>query len=258
MIVGCEIMIIPDTQVRPDVNTDHLEAAGNYAVAKKPDIIVHLGDHWDMHSLSSYDKGKKNAEGARYQDDIDAGIEAMQRLLKPINDYNKKRKKNKEKQYKPEKHFLIGNHEQRIERHVEANPELYRKLSYKDFELEKDGWIVHDFLEVLEIEDILFSHYFYNPMSGRPYGGKCHTKLNNVGRSFIMGHQQCLDMAIKDLPDGSRIRGLVAGAFYSHDEGYKGYQGNGHWRGAVYLHEVKDADYNLMELSLDYLVKNWL
>jgi len=38
--------IIPDTQVKPDVPINHLEAAGNYIIEKQPDVIVHLGDHW--------------------------------------------------------------------------------------------------------------------------------------------------------------------------------------------------------------------
>ena len=59
--------MIPDTQVKPGVNTDHLEWAGHYAVKMKPDVIVHIGDHWDMPSLSSYDKkGSRQMEGKRY------------------------------------------------------------------------------------------------------------------------------------------------------------------------------------------------
>ena len=46
-------LVIPDTQVKPDFHIEHLEWAGQYAVDKKPDVIVHLGDHWDMPSLST-------------------------------------------------------------------------------------------------------------------------------------------------------------------------------------------------------------
>jgi hypothetical protein len=35
------ILYIPDTQVKPDSNTDHLRWAGEYAADKKPDIIIH-------------------------------------------------------------------------------------------------------------------------------------------------------------------------------------------------------------------------
>jgi hypothetical protein len=49
----------------------------------------------------------------------------------------------------------------------------------------------------------------------------------------------------------------VAGAFYQHDEEYAGPQGNHYWRGIVYKHEVRDGDYDLMELSLPYLLRAW-
>ena len=49
---GLRIMVIPDTQVKPGVNTDHIAAAARYALKMRPDVICHIGDHWDMPSLS--------------------------------------------------------------------------------------------------------------------------------------------------------------------------------------------------------------
>jgi hypothetical protein len=74
-------MVIPDTQVKPDSDYSHMRWAGHYAAEKKPDVIVHLGDHWDMPSLSSYDVGKKSFEGRRYTKDIESGIDAMLAFL---------------------------------------------------------------------------------------------------------------------------------------------------------------------------------
>jgi hypothetical protein len=54
------------------------------------------------------------------------------------------------------------------------------------------------------------------------------------------------------------MRGLIVGSFYQHDEEYKGYQGNNHWRGCIMKHEVKDGNYCLLELSLNYLLRGWL
>jgi len=250
--------IIPDTQVKPGVPIDHLTAAGNYIVAKQPDVVIHLGDHWDMHSLSSYDRGTKRAEGARYQEDIKAGQRGMEALMKPIREHNERKKRNKEKQYKPRLEFLPGNHEERILRHVNAYPELDGKIGFKDFKLEKYGWNVNEYLAPVEIDGVTYAHYFYNPNSGHPWGGKCSTKLNNIGFSFVMGHQQGLDIAMKHLANGKTLRGLVAGSFYQHEEAYKGAQANDHWQGCLMLHEVKDGNYCLMELSLDYLMKEWL
>lgn len=253
-----EHFVIPDTQVKPGVPLDHLTAAGNYIVDRRPDTVIHLGDHWDMHSLSSYDRGTKNAEGARYQDDIDAGIIGMQKLLSPLHDLQRRQKRQKIKQYQPQMIFLLGNHEERIMRHVNANPELDGKLGYQDLRLDAMGWYVCDFKDPIEVDGVWYCHYFYQPMSGRPYGGRVHTKLQNLGFSFTMGHQQGLETAIKPLNNGKTIRGTVAGSFYQHSEAYKGPQANDHWHGCLYKHEVREGNYCLMELSMSYLLSNWI
>mgnify|MGYP003653980451 CR=1 FL=1 len=49
---GLKILVIPDTQVKFGDPMEHLTACGNYIVEKKPDVIVHIGDHWDMKALS--------------------------------------------------------------------------------------------------------------------------------------------------------------------------------------------------------------
>ena len=76
-------LVIPDTQVKPDQSVEHLRWAGQYAADKKPDVIVHIGDHWDMPSLSSYDVGTRSFEGRRYVRDIEAGIAGMEAFLEP-------------------------------------------------------------------------------------------------------------------------------------------------------------------------------
>lgn len=253
-----KILVIPDTQVKPNVPLDHLRACGNFIVEKKPDVIVHIGDHFDMKSLSSYDRGKKAAEGQRVQADIDAGIHAMNVLLEPLRRLQDKQRRNKKRVYDPRLVFCIGNHEQRIERHVEANAELEGFLGYGDLKLQELGWEVHDFLQPVQIEGIAFSHYFYNPMSGRPYGGTIHTKLKNIKHSFVMGHQQGLDIATVTNNLGQKLWGLVAGSFYMHDEGYIGPQGQDHWRGIVMLHNVRNGNYNPCIIDMDYLLEQYL
>lgn len=252
MKVGRTHLVIPDTQVKPGVPTDHLRWIGKYIVDRKPDVIVHLGDHWDMPSLSSYDKGKKQFEGRRYKKDIEAGNAALKLLTNPTEKYNLTATPSKK--YKPRLVFLRGNHCYRIEKALEYEPQLDGVIGYQD--LDTGMWEVHDFLQVVEIDGILYSHYFYNPMNGRPYGGQVATRLKTIGTSFTMGHQQTLDYSLRFV-NGRSQHGLVAGASYIHQEEYKGPQGNAHWRGVIVKHGVEKGSYNPMMVDLDYLCQRY-
>jgi hypothetical protein len=251
-------LVIPDTQVTPHTPTDHLRWIGLYIAEKKPDVIVHLGDHADMESLSSYDLGKRQYEGRRYKTDIDAAIKAMAIMCKPMQEYNAMRQRNSKKQYHPEMHFLIGNHENRINVAVDSDSKMEGFMQIEDLKYADFGWQVHPFLSVARIDGVHYSHYFYNPLSGRPYGGQSiDTRLKSLGFSFVQGHQQSYMVGSRPLNNGKRIRGLVHGSAYLHDEDYRGPQANGEERMIFMLHEVKNGDYMLMEVSLSYLCRRY-
>lgn len=260
-VVGSNVthLMIPDTQCKPNIDMSYLDWVGKYIVDKKPEVIVHIGDHADMESLSSYDKGQRSAEGKRVQKDIDSAIEGMNRLLKPLYDLQQHELKSLGKiVYKPKMVFTLGNHEQRIARHVNANPELHGFLSYDNLKLKEMGWEVYDYLQPVSINGVTYVHFMANPMTGKPYGGTALNILKNVGESFCMGHKQCLDVSTRFLPSsGKQQWAIIAGACYPHDEDYKGYQGNHHWRGVVVQHNVKDGSFNPMFVSLDYLKERY-
>lgn len=252
-----EHLVIPDTQVRPGDDLSFLRRIGQYALDKRPDVIVHLGDHYDMPSLSSYDKGKRVFEGRRYRADIQAGNDGLSAMMEPIQDYNRRRARNKKSQYAPRLVMIRGNHEARILRATNDEPMLDGTIGYHDFNDVELGWEPHEFLCPVTIDGVTYAHYFYNPMTGKPFGGNSHTKLKNVGHTFTMGHQQGLDVAYRILPNGTQQIGIVAGSCYEHDESYKGPQGNHHWRGLIYKHEVRDGRYDPMFVSLDYLQRRY-
>jgi len=126
-------IMIPDTQAKPGVPTDHLAWIGNFIVDNyhnKPNVkIIHIGDHADMPSLSIYDKGTKKMEGRTYQDDVDASREAWRVLNQPLVDHNAKLKLQKKKAWEPRRVITLGNHEDRINRAVNFNPQLEGMLS---------------------------------------------------------------------------------------------------------------------------------
>ena len=200
-----------------------------------------------MESLSEYDKGKKCFEGRRYRKDIDAGNRGIELLDKHLHKLRGVRKV-----------ALLGNHEQRIERAIDRDGVLDGVIGYQDFAWEKHGWEVQPFLKICSIDGIWYSHYFHPANSPRAYGGRASSVLANVGNSFVMGHRPGRDVATRTLADGSEQIGLIYGSFYTHQEGFKGWQGNkAHWRGIVVLHECSDGGADPMPVSLDYLKRRY-
>ena len=245
-------VVIGDTQVRPGVCTKHLSWIGEYVAERfvgRNVVLVHLGDHWDMPSLSAYDRGKKEGEGKRYIEDVRAGNKAFAALNTPIA------RAMKEKRWTPERHFFFGNHEERIVRACNDEAFLEGKLSLSD--LDTQGWTRHSFLSPVRIDGVTYSHYFYHPKTGRPYGGEnLHTRLKTVGHSFTMGHQQGTQYAVREV-GARRHHGLVLGSTYLHDEKYLGPQAVSYWRGIVVCHQVERGQYDPMFVSLDYLCRRY-
>ena len=246
------ILYIPDAQVKEGVPLDHLRWLGNYIVAKRPDIIITGGDFADMPSLSSYDVGKKSFEGRRYTNDVEASKEGMRALLRPLWNLQEKQVEHKKKVYAPEMHLTLGNHENRINRAVNNDAKLEGLISVKDLGYEDFGWEVHDFLEVVSIQGIAFSHYFVTGLAGRP-SSTANAQLNKTHSSCISGHQQGLQIATGKRADGQLLTSIIAGSFYLHEEEYLGAQGNNHWRGALMLHGCENGQFDLNLLPMRYL-----
>lgn len=244
-------MVIPDIQARPGIDLDYLAWIGEYIIDKKPDVLICIGDFADMPSLCSYDKGKKSFEGRRYKADIAAAKKAMDMLLRPMQEHNRHQRALHRQIYKPRMILTLGNHEERIIRVCETQPELDEVVGYHD--LPYQNWEVFDYLKPIEIDGVMYVHYLANPMSGKPYAGTALNQLTKVGKSFIVGHKQTLDIATRFTIGGTQQWGIVAGAAYPHFENYKGYQGNDHWRGIIFLHRVIDGSFDPMFISLDYL-----
>lgn len=205
-----------------------------------------------MPSLSSYDVGKKSFEGKRYSKDISAAHRAMEALLSPMWEYNRRAKKNKEKQYHPGMFLTLGNHENRINRAVNDDAKLEGILSTDALGYVGYGWSVSPFLDVVVVDGIAYSHYFVTGVAGRP-AGTAAAQLRKTNMSSIAGHQQGKQIAYATRADGQTITSIIAGSCYEHNEDYMGPQGNKHWRGFLMLHEVNDGAFDEMWVSLDYI-----
>jgi len=240
-----KIGIISDTQVRPGVPTDHFTHIGNFFSEKRPDVIIHGGDHFDMPSLSDYDKGKLDGEGKRYVDDIAAGRAALARLVAPIRRYRR---------YRPRMVMLGDNHASgRIERFVQNNPNMLGKVSLSDLGVERYGFEQTEFLKPLFIEGVGFSHYVISGSMGRPCSSAAAI-MRRMNCSMVTFHQQKIDMYWH--PYTQQIA-MICGISYTHAEKYLGHQGNVVKPGIWMLHEVKDGRYDPMFVSLNFLQREY-
>lgn len=239
-----KVLVIPDTQVKPGVDTSHLARVGKYIENKRPDVIVHLGDHFDLPSLSSYDVGKRQFEGRRLKADIAAGIRGMEELVAPFKSVSG---------YNPRMEFLLGNHEDRLTRAIDNDAKLEGTISLEDFRLKDYGWTVNPFLENVDIGGCDFSHYFISGVMGRPVSSAA-VLLRQRARSAVQGHVQRFDLAVH--PQTGQIA-MFAGICYTHTEEYLTPQGNGCRQQIVVMHELRDGIYDPMFVSLDFLKRRF-
>lgn len=247
--VSNDIIVIADTQVKPTSSVKHLEALAKYIWKHKPAVIVHIGDNWDFESLSSYSSGLKK-EGLRLIDDIKAGEDALAIIPNYINQKNLSGKR---KKYKPQFHFIMGNHENRLSRMISDNPHLLGVFDLKG-DIEKSGWKVHDFLFPFWYEGIAFNHYMPNPLSGRPIGGSIENKLNKHPHSFVHGHVQQYQFGRRPNLEGKPHFGVCAGSFYFEDEGYRGacnteLRGFTHLKSFVNRYKFNDFDVDFVSIE---------
>jgi len=242
-------LIIPDAQVKPGSRIDHVKWAGEAILDYRPDVIVCLGDWWDLPSLNSHaEKGSAELEGARYEEDIDAGNKAFRLLDSYL-------KRSRSKTWHPRRVFLEGNHENRANRVSKNDPKWQGVIGSQN--CQTLDWERHPFLKIVEIDGVAYCHYFANPFSGKPIGGTIVNRLNSIGKSFVQGHQQGFLYASKQYPDHVK-HGLVAGRFYLEHENYRPDDvQKSEWNGIVVLNGVRRGDYDLMPLRMDYLRRKY-
>src|SRR6185312_2560738 len=192
--------VIHDTQVKPGVTTDHMRWIGRAIRAYKPDTVIHLGDHWDFPSLSRHDApGSLAKEGARVEDDIAAGNDALALLTKSMGPY------------KGRKVILRGNHEMRLQTAIDTDPRLAGTLGWHLLNDVRLGWEVVPWYcgapGQIAIDGVTYAHYFAAVNTGRAIGGTATNKLNHVGEPFLQGHVQGYEVGTKQYATGKIKKG---------------------------------------------------
>jgi hypothetical protein len=247
--------VIPDCQIRPGDPTDHLGWIAKDIVRRKPDVLVCIGDFFDLPSLSSHAApGSLEKENARLNADIDAGMMALEKLMTPIHAEIAKLKRNKEKQWNPRLVFTEGNHEYRAARVAEADPRLLGIIGTHLCDFERFGFERHAFKKPVEIDGVWYVHYWQSQHSDRPLGGTIDNRLNKLGYSFVVGHEQGKRYGDRPLPNGRTLHGIVVGSCYLVTESYRGPQASREWRGTVVLNDVRNGG----DFEPNFLTLRWM
>lgn len=134
-----------------------------YASEHKFERIVQVGDWSTFDSVNQHDKN--DTQAARYKppikDDMENLVSSHQAFRRGMSD-----------DYRPKMDFLLGNHEYRLERFENANPEAHQTFTLgRDETFAQFGWRTRPYGELLYVEGVAFTHHPTNG-SGRAFGGK--------------------------------------------------------------------------------------
>ena len=247
-------LVIPDPHAHPDYNNKRADYLGKLINDLKPDVVVNLGDMFDMPSLASYDKGKRSFHGRAVSKDLEAGLDFDDRLWWPARKSKKKR---------PHGIFFEGNHEYRLKRALDIQPELDGVLSFDDFDLSKN---YHEVVEydgstpgTLEVDGVVYAHYHISGIMGRSISGEhpAYSLISKKLKSATCGHIHTTDFDVRTSASGKKIMGLVAGVYQDYNSPWAGSINKLWWRGVIVKRNVEDGCYSPQWISIDELKKEY-
>jgi hypothetical protein len=247
-------LVIPDPHAHPEFNNDRADYLSKLIMDIRPDVVINLGDQFDMASLSGYDKGRRSFVGRSYRADILAGLEFSERLWEPVRATKKRL---------PHTIFIEGNHEHRIEKALDLNPELVGTIDFEDFGLRKyyDEIIKYDGSTpgIVEVDGISYSHYFISGVMGRPIGGEhpAYSLSTKLGSSVTAGHLHTLDYNVRTDVKGLKKHALIGGCYFDYNSSWAGKANDLYWRGVIVKRNVDDGEYDPEFISLNQLEKEY-
>lgn len=249
--MGRTHLIVPDSHAHPDYHNNRADWLGELIADVKPDVLIHIGDAWDMASLSTYDKGKRSFQGRNYKDDINSGLDFQERMFSPIKKLKRKL---------PYSVFFIGNHEHRISRAIDLSPELDGAISLKDLQLKEWYDEVVDYSGstpgAKTIDGVTYAHFFVGGIAGRPLGG-IHAGYAIATKKFssaTCGHSHLFDTSFHVDLQGNPVIGTVVGCYQDYSNPWAGEVANLWNRGVVIKRNVDGkGGYDLQWIGINTL-----
>lgn len=245
--LGPSHLIIGDAHSQPDVSNARFDWLGRAIAELQPDVIIDIGDWWSMDSLCSFDEHRADFKSRLFRNDIEAGIDAMQRVQVAIRGV---------KGYRPRKIRTLGNHEYRIERLIEWEPRFSGILGYASLASKEFGWEEIPFLDIIEVDGMHYTHYLKQVGSNRPVAGVVGTRTVALKhhKSLVFGHTHRYEV-YEELQ--SRIQVINVGCYFEHWMDWA--KGDNHrWnRGLLHLTDIRDGVGSPKWYSMEEVKHRW-
>lgn len=178
LIISSNGLFNPDKKIfihadmhSPNHDTKILDIQEQICEDYKPDVLINIGDAFDVEALSHHDIDKGNVIFGDYLEESAKAYYVMKRMTN----------------WAPKCHAIIGNHERFIQDFVKKFPQL---ASILDFEfvcdLKNSGYEITSLKDVLEIGDTKFIHgdmTFFNQS-----GTKVEKASRTLGHNTFIGH----------------------------------------------------------------------
>ena len=155
--------------------------AARFGSDRKVGRVVQVGDWGTFDGASFHDKN--DTLKARLKPPIRADLDNHKESLQAFHD-------NKPTDWTPKLDVTLGNHENRLNRFENANPETAGMFSNElETNFAQFGWKTRPYGEVMFIQSVGISHHPTNG-AGRAFGGKTGPQraANELTSSFISGH----------------------------------------------------------------------
>ena len=245
-------LVIPDPHAHFQHHNKRAEWLGKLINDVKPDVVINLGDNADMPSLSSYDRGTKGFQGRTYRADIDASNDFSDRLWHTVRSSKRKL---------PRRIILEGNHEHRIKKAINLQPEIEGAVAFSDLQFDNyyDEVVEYNGRSpgVINVDGINYAHFFISGVMGKAIGGQhpAYSILQRGHGSSTAGDLHLLSYDTQTGIGGRRIQGLVAGCYQDYDADWAGEANRLWWRGIVIKRNVSDGNYDPEFVSIDRIKK---
>jgi predicted phosphodiesterase len=231
-------IILPDVHLTESLPEDYLPVR-KFIQSFKPDKVVILGDFMDVASLSAWDRDKKRLmEGRRFKKEVDTCNNEL--------DYLQRCAKDK----KQGVIYLEGNHEDRVNRYLDSNPEMEGLIELPNvLRLKERGIQWYPYTKQSQKTLKLGEMYFIHGLYTNQYSAAKH--LQKLGCNVTYGHQHGTQTYMQNMAMQKPHIAYALGTLGDKAPDYlRGKPGNWINQFAVFFWDTKTGQFNMYPVNV--------